>query len=320
MLDKPIERHRLYEIGPFKLQSCMGLHAVANSLAVKAALPDSTGKGVVLNELMTNPPAGGSDFIELYNKGSSIVNLQMLVLATRNNRGDITSIRQINCNNRNLFPGDYAVLTTDAGWLRKHYHTRNPGNIISVGALPSFPDKNGTVILASGDGEILDEVNYSENWHAPLIRIREGVSLERLDVNMPSDDGDNWYSAAMHTGYGTPGYMNSQVLSVSGKEEIRIVPDYFTPDGNGTDEFCEVQYRFEQPGSVCNIRIYNWNGQLEKILADNALCGTKGQISWNGKNNKGDRLSAGIYIIVTDIFQVNGRTRRYRHAITLGYQ
>lgn len=317
LLDRPIERNHIYEIGPVRLSSCMGIPAGANSQVVKVALPDSVANGIVLNELMTNPPPGGSDFIEVYNKGSSIVNLQTLVLATRNNRGDITSTRPVICNNRNLFPGEYAVLTSGAGWVQRHYHTRYPETIIGLESLPSFPDKSGTVILGTGDGGILDEVNYSDSWHAPLVRVREGVSLERLDVTQPSNDSDNWHSAAIQYGYGTPGYINSQVLSASGKEDIRIIPDFFTPDGDGIDEVCEVRYRFEQPGSICSIRIYDWYGQLEKILADNALCGTSGHFSWNGKNNKGDRLSSGVYIVVTDIFQVNGKTRRYRHAITL---
>ena len=319
LLDRPIERNRIYEIGPVKLRSCMGVPADANSQAVKVALPDSVANGIVLNELMTNPPAGGSDFIEVYNLGTNIVNLQTLVLATRNNRGDITSSRPVKCNNRNLFPGEYAVFTPDAVWLQKHYHSRYPGAIISLESLPPYPDKNGSVLLATSDGKILDEVNYSENWHAPLIRVREGVSLERLDVNTASGDRNNWHSAAMHAGYGTPGYINSQVLSASGKEDVKIVPDFFTPDGDGLDEICEVRYQFSEPGTICNIRIYNWNGQLEKILADNALCGTSGRFSWRGENKKGNRLPAGIYIVVTDIFRLNGKTRRYRHAVTLGF-
>ncbi len=94
--------------------------------------------------------------------------------------------------------------------LSLNYLVKNPEAILSINSLPSFPDDKGFVLLLNQQGDIADEVNYSADWHFKLIDNTEGVSLERIDPDGPSQNALNWHSAASTAGYGTPGYKNSQ--------------------------------------------------------------------------------------------------------------
>ncbi len=62
----------------------------------------------------------------------------------------------------------------------------------------------------NAQGNIIDELVYNEKWHFKLIDNDEGVALERIDYNAPTQQQDNWHSAASSVGYGTPTYKNSQ--------------------------------------------------------------------------------------------------------------
>jgi hypothetical protein len=61
------------------------------------------------------------------------------------------------------------------------------------------------VVILDRTGKILDELGYDAKWHFPLLADPEGVSLERIDYNLPTQDPFNWHSAATSSGYGTPG-------------------------------------------------------------------------------------------------------------------
>ena len=106
--------------------------------------------------------------------------------------------------------------------------------------MPSFPDDAGDVIILNGQGALLDEVSYSDKWHFPLIANTEGVSLERISYEAASLQG-NFHSAATSAGYGTPGYRNSQYrLNEEVPGTLNIVPDIFSPDNDGTDDFATI--------------------------------------------------------------------------------
>ena len=46
----------------------------------------------------------------------------------------------------------------------------------------------GYVIALNLQGDIIDEVNYSDDWHFKLIDDPQGVALERIDPYGVSDD------------------------------------------------------------------------------------------------------------------------------------
>src|SRR5438105_507466 len=170
-----------------------GLPAIADSLAV------------VINEILFNPKPDGYDYIELYNRSNTVVDLKQLYLANRNATGQLTGITVLSPVSYLLFPGEYIAFTENKQWVQQQYLVNDPSVIIELSSLPSLPDGKGDVVLTNLQGQVIDELQYDEKWHFALINNREGIALERINYNQPTQDKNNWTSAASTAGFGTPG-------------------------------------------------------------------------------------------------------------------
>lgn len=175
-----------------------------------------------------------------------------------------------------LFPRDFIVLTSDAFSVKNQYTTTNPDAFIQVSSMPSFPDDAGHVVILNNQGNIIDEVDYSDKWQFPLIANTEGVSKERINYDGPSVQS-NFHSAVTSVGYGTPGYKNSQYsLNEDVPGTITVTPNVFSPDNDGTDDFATINYSFPSPGYVANITIFDAKGREVRYLQKNSLSGITG--------------------------------------------
>jgi hypothetical protein len=175
-------------------------------------------------------------------------------------------IFRLHLNGYLLFPHAYAVLTTDPFALQSNYFTPNPKNIIQC-TLPSFNDDEGKCLLIDAQGNRFDQLNYDDNMHFALLDEKDGVSLERIDFNRSSRDYSNWTSASSTSGFGTPTYRNSQYAKAAeGEEMLKILPEVFSPDGDGYNDVATFNYALSKPGCVGNLYIYDASGTMVKHL------------------------------------------------------
>ena len=162
------------------------------------------------------------------------------------------------------------------------------------------------------------KVNYSDDWHFKLIDNAEGVSLERIDPGSPSQNPDNWHSAASTAGYGTPGYKNSQFKNQQSiAATIEVLPKVFSPDNDGFDDIATVQYKITEPGYVANITIFDAAGRPIRNLVRNGTLSTNGYWNWDGLDDKGLKLPVGAYILFTEIFNLQGKKERFKNVVVL---
>lgn len=315
----PLIKNKVYTITAVNTTDCAGNTIGAynkTKLGWAAATIDSF--GLVINEILFNPKPGGVDYIELYNRSNAIIDLKDCYIANRAANGNIGSLKQVSTETRLVFPQEYLVITEDAAIVEQQYLSKQPGAFAEIASMPSFPDDKGTVVLLNTQGKIIDELKYDEHWHFKLIDNDEGVALERIDYNTPTQDAGNWHSAATNTGYGTPGYQNSQFrTSVQVQGSITVSPGIFSPDNDGFDDFATVNYRFPDAGYVCNIIIFDANGRPVRYLTRNALCGLNGYFRWDGLDEKNTKLPIGAYIVYTEIFNAQGKTNRFKNALIL---
>jgi hypothetical protein len=165
---------------------------------------------------------------------------------------------------------------------------------------------------------IIDEVHYREDWQFALLADADGVALERVDPEGASNEKENWHSAASDAGYGTPGYRNSQYkVFQNSMATITIAPKVFSPDGDGVDEVATINYVFAAGGAVVNIFIYDAAGRQVRHLVKNGIAGTTGKFSWNGLDEKGQRLPVGHYILYLELFTVQGKKQHFKNVIVL---
>ena len=154
--------------------------------------------------------------------------------------------------------------------------------------------------------------------HYPLIKVTKGVALERVAFDIPSDDVDNWHSAAESVHFGTPGYANSMMQNVDSSDDaVSVVPDLFSPDGDGIDDNCMISYRFDEPGYTMNVYIFAASGQLVRHLAKGELVGQEGSLIWNGTDDNNNRVPIGIYVVVTEVFNFDGVVKKYKKGVVV---
>lgn len=313
----PLAKNKVYTVEVKDLYDCGGNRVTPAS--VKTGLDDITEPGdLVINEILFNPPANGSDYVELYNRSTRIINAKTLYIANRNNAGNLNSLKLLHSEDFLIFPGDYIVVTDNIDAVMHNYLVKRPDFLIEISTMPSYPNASGTVVLLHTNGMVIDELRYTEKWHFELIKNPTGVSLERIDFNQPTQDKNNWYSAAASAGYGTPTYKNSQFSTTEHLQgEVKISPAIFSPDHDGYDDFLSIFYRFPEQGYVCNITIFDVQGRTIRFLARNSICGTEGFFRWDGLDEKNQRAAMGIYIILTEVYSLNGKTKKFKQSVTL---
>ena len=316
-LNTPLAVNKVYTITANNVTDCAG-NSIGSKNSARAGLSSVADSfDIVINEILFNPNSGGVDYVEIYNRSQKIIDAKQLYIANRNSTNVISSIQQLSTESILIFPGDFLVLTEDPQIVKQQYVTTNPDAFLQVSNMPAFSDDKGDVIILNGQGKIVDEVAYSDKWHFALIANTEGVALERIDYNAPSVQ-NNFHSAATSVGYGTPGYKNSQFrIDQQVQGEINVTPEIFSPDNDGTDDFAVINYSFPSPGYVTSITIFDASGRPVRYLQKNALSGIKGSYIWDGLGEKQQKLSQGIYIIFTEIFNTEGKKKQFKNTIVL---
>jgi Lamin Tail Domain/Bacterial Ig-like domain len=317
-LSTPLLRNKVYTITTGAVTDCAG-NIIGTKKTARVGLSEvADSLDVIINEVLFNPRPNGTDYVEIYNRSNKIADLKQLYIANRATNGTISNIKQLSADNYLLFPGDFMVITEDPALVKALYIAQNLDAFITVSSMPSFNDDEGNVIILNLQGRVTDELKYSEKWHFKLIDDREGVSLERIDYNAATQNAENWHSAATSAGYGTPTYKNSQYRIDAGVVgEVTLTPEIISPDNDGLDDFATVSYSFTEPGYIANITIFDAAGRPVRYLQRNALCGTRGSYRWDGLGDKGQALPVGIYVLYTEIFNLKGKTRKYKNTIVL---
>jgi hypothetical protein len=316
-LNTPLTVNKVYNIIANSVTDCVGNFIGSKNSARVGLSSVADSFDVVINEILFNPNFGGVDYVEIYNRSQKIIDVKQLYIANRNSTNVVSSIQQLSTESILLFPGDFLVLTEDPQIVMRQYVTTNPDAFLQVNSMPSFSDDKGDVIILNAQGKIVDEVAYSDKWHFALIANTEGVSLERIDYNAASVQ-NNFHSAATSVGYGTPGYKNSQFrIDQQVQGEILVTPEIFSPDNDGIDDFATINYSFPSPGYVASITIFDASGRPVRYLQKNALSGIKGSYIWDGLGEKQQKLSQGIYIIFTEIFNTEGKKKQFKNTIVL---
>lgn len=307
----------LYEIELGNMAGCNGNLIEQSARSAKFALPQSHQKGdIILNEVLFNARVGSEKFVELYNNSDKYINLKAWQLANAN----ANSARLIINDDYILLPRDFVVITNSPGSVIAEYPAAKADKFIAMAAgLPSYPIREGTVVLLDPASEEQERLAYNENMHNSLLRDKRGVSLEKVKFDGPVNEAVNWQSASSTVNFATPGYMNSQARE--GAEQVgtlTIDPQVFAPDNTGMQDFTTINYAFEENGNLGSIYIYDSYGRKIKTITENELLALQGYHIWDGTNDGGNRAKVGYYIVVMEIFNPSGQRKTFRERVVLG--
>jgi hypothetical protein len=273
---------------------------------------------ILINEVLFNPTSGGVDFVELVNVSEQTIPVNRLKLATRDDALTLKQIYPVSTEKRYLKPGEFLVCTKDPAIVVSQYITNDPESFCTMKSFPTFSDDAETVVLLNDLLEVLDEFSYSAKMHSPFLADEEGISLERISLEKPTNDHSNWASAAASVGFATPGLPNSQTESTTEiQDEITPEPKAFSSNGDGYNDELKIKFKFSKPGYVANVRIFDAVGRQVRFLVKNQLLAQEGSWLWDGKSKSGQKLNIGVYIILVEIFDQDGHTKAFKKTCTI---
>ena len=322
MFDYSFQEGVIYTLLLNGMESCSG-HPVAPDTKVRFGIPNEVGAGdVLINEILFDPISPGVDYVELYNYSNKTFDLSELKLGViKESFPDPadTTLKSITEDSRLFLPQSYLLLSTDAYTVGKQYEC-NVMDYVDMASFPSYPNAGGTALLMSRQGMVIDQMVFSEKMHYPLLKETKGVSLERVVWDAPSEQPENWHSAVEAVHFGTPGYANSMMAvgqDEEAEEPIGIEPSVFSPDGDGIDDNCVITYKLIKAGYTMNAYLFNVEGQLVRHLVKGELIGQEGGFVWNGLDSQGNRVPLGVYVVIVEVFDMEGVVKKYKKAVVV---
>ncbi len=315
-LQTKLDSSVFYSFSVSNISDCAGNVIPANSTTI--ALPSVAGKNdLVINEILFNARSGSVDFVELYNRSEKAITLQNWLVANFDN-DTIANLKVITENPFLLFPNEYVVLTENKLDIIQQYPLSVANSILEITDLPTYNDSEGRVYLFNTNQELIDEMEYKDDYHFALLVDDDGVSLERISSEGESLDESNWHSASESVGFATPGYKNSQDFThPKSSGTVSTEPNIISPDNDGFQDILSINYQFNAPGFVANVSILDRNGRLIRKLVNNELLGSDGSFFWDGITDDNNKARVGIYVVLFEAFNLDGNKEVLKEVITV---
>ena len=148
---------------------------------------------VVINEIMYAPLPDEPEWIELFNKSNSVINLSGWKI------GDNSKSSSTIKSNALIMPLSYLVISKDSS-IDGIFNIKVP---FVVSNFPSLNNTGDAVVLKDSSGNVVDSVEYTPDWGG-----NNGSSIERISVDAQSTSASNW-KITENKNKATPGYINS---------------------------------------------------------------------------------------------------------------
>lgn len=273
---------------------------------------------ILLNEVLFNPFPEGEDYVEIFNYSEKEIPTKYLYLASRDNDGELEQIYSLTTDQKFFLPQTHLALTKDTNAVFPFFNIKCSDCFLQMEKFPSFNNDEDVVVLLDNEFKIIDEFYYSDKMHAPLLADEEGISLERISFEVETNKFTNWHSASTESGYGTPGYENSQIL-MNEKSGVIVTfePESFSPNNDGYNDQFKIIYQVDKPGYYINISVFDVAGRYVMHLAKNGILGTNGEYTWNGEDETGQFQKLGVYVVAVEIFDLHGNIHRFKDGVVL---
>ena len=246
----------------------------------------------IINEIMFDPAEDNSEFVEFLNLSDDPVNIGGWYIEDEN-----TNSHKLSESSLNVPSDSYFVQAADS--LIFHKYSLSSESLVSITNESSLGLINSgeLIILKDIRGNVMDSIWYSDKWHNKNFVSTKNISLERINPKLNGNDPSNWSSSADLLG-GTPGKRNSIFTdNLNDESNISVSPNPFSPDDDGFEDFTIINYKLKEATSQVRIKIFDSKGRLIRTLVNNMASGSLGSVIFDGRNDYGEVLRIGIYII-----------------------
>ncbi|MCS6981427.1 MAG: lamin tail domain-containing protein, partial [Flavobacteriales bacterium] len=312
-LDNYLQPHTSYTlVVADSLRDCaLNQLGVADSQTFALPRPPQPGD-IVLNEILFNPRGDGSEFVEIFNRSLDYLDINGMKLCKADSATQaLISIKETANFSLILQPGRYLVFTDNAENVMAEYPGGTERNFLEIPSHIDVNNSGGTVAITNASLTVLDMLSFDEDWHYQVIKDPDGVSLERINPWLPTQNKSNWNSAAATVNYGTPSYQNSQFLIAPASQgEMALYPEVFSPDNDGYHDVLLINFNLDKSGYFATVQIFDEAGRLVHSLARNLLLPAQATLAWNGQDASGAKCRIGYYVVVAELFHEDGSKKR----------
>ncbi|MEF8864173.1 MAG: lamin tail domain-containing protein [Salinibacter sp.] len=282
---------------------------------------------LVINELMFDPLADDFDnrpnqveYVELRSLADHPLTLNGLMLTdrpTENGTADTLRVGQ----RQRLAPGGFAIVAAAPEGAA------SPQSSQLAAAFPNAPlrsdsvrylPRRGSTLGLRNDGDrvrvhrrdnaVVADVSYTPDWHTAGLADPTGTALERISPTAEARGTDNWTSSTAPAG-GTPGAPNDVSLAppddAPDAPGVDIRPSPFSVERDGATR---IQYTLSGRPSLVRVRIFDARGRRVRTLEQARLSGRSDELVWNGRDDAGDRVRVGPYVVLLEAVQAEGGT------------
>ncbi len=151
---------------------------------------------VVINEMQPVPPTGEPEWVELFNRSDTVVDLSGFYIYDRTARASLSGVT--------IPPRGFAILTRDTDDLKLLRRIPPITRLYQI-SLPTLNNTTESLYLATRDTIVMDSVYYDMRWGI------RGRTLERIDPWQPGYVRDN-IGVCIAPDSATCGYDNSLSL------------------------------------------------------------------------------------------------------------
>jgi len=243
-------------------------HFYPRTDVVELAVPQADSSRIVINEFLARNVSSNSDYngefddwLELINPTDAEIDLAGMYLSDR--RDNLTRWQFLQ--QTTLNPGGYLLVWCD-------------GDTAQTGLHVNFKlDGDGeSIFLTAADGSsIIDSITFGEQ--------ENDISMGRYP-----DGSVNWQDMAPTPGYGN-GVTDIKQEIVPASFKLKVYPNPFNPEA-------VISYQLSAFSEI-EISIYDLLGRRINTLVSGKQPAGSHQISWNAKNDLGQTVSAGVYLL-----------------------
>lgn len=272
---------------------------------------------LVINEIMYEPLSGTSEWVEVYNTRSEPIDLERWTVldaptASGNRTATVLQAPIV------VPSGGYAVIAGDSTFF-----DRFPGVdgervvVVNQSGGLGFGNEGDAVVLKDPEGTMIDSVLYWPSWHHAAVPDARGRSLERIRPDLGSADPRAWSTSADPRG-GSPAARNSIFTPArASPSSLSFSPNPFSPDGDGHEDLCSIQFQLPSPSSVIFVRIFDLQGRLIRTLVQGETAGPSGELFWDGMESPPRRARIGPHILHLEALGSDGSRVTLRGVIVV---
>lgn len=261
-------------------------------------LPIPDFRQIRITEVLSQPVAGGADYVEIHNLSENDFSLGELLLSNGRSTKALPD--------DTLTAGSYCVLTRDSAWVCGNYLHSDATAVRVMPDLPALTAASGTVFLLHEKGTIVDSLRYDQSLFGMLVTQPQGVAYE-----LDEDDGEAVGAASCDGGCGSPGLPNTfrvaagkTTVAEQESDEISLEPEVLR-----TGESMHIRLSFGE-SVLLRVAVYDLTGRLQYLVYGNELITGPCEAVWDGLDQRGRQLPPGIYVLHAEAVAESGRVIR----------